>query len=380
MPLIRPAPARLGDLTAELEAMYERGIFTNYGPWNTVFEERLSKELFDATGHCLTVCNATAGLMLALKQAVGYNPDPRRRYALMPAFTFAATAQAALWAGLTPLFCDIDPRTWLPCTTSVQNLLSEFKGEIGCIVPCATFGNPVDLDLYGDYADREGCALVVDAAAALGATTPGGRHFGEGSVHPIVFSMHATKAFATLEGGVIYCADAGRLDDMRIMANFGTVQRVVQMPGFNAKMNEVTALLAARKLDEFGSIANGRCRRDSLYRQLLPGFDFQHLRGATTAPIFATALVPPYVAASRDQVRGALMDAGIETGIYYAPHLAQHPYLAAHAKWGDLSVTEDVCARIINLPASDHLSDDDVSYVAETLRSCCLGKANSEVC
>ncbi|MGH1573434.1 DegT/DnrJ/EryC1/StrS family aminotransferase [Methylobacterium sp. P31] len=111
-------------MTRELLAIEASGRYTNYGPVNAELEQALVREMFGGVGACLTVSNATLGLMLAIRQAVDATRPLRtqsaaakraRTYALMPAFTFAATAHAALWCGLTPLLCDIDPASWIAC-------------------------------------------------------------------------------------------------------------------------------------------------------------------------------------------------------------------------------------------------------------------------
>jgi hypothetical protein len=111
-------------LAAELRAIEESGVFTNYGPTNTRFEEALTSQLFDNVGGCVTVNNATIGLMLAIRECI--TDTQTRRYAILPSFTFAATAQAVLWAGLTPLLCDIDPYTWLPSAAAEEELLDRY--------------------------------------------------------------------------------------------------------------------------------------------------------------------------------------------------------------------------------------------------------------
>jgi dTDP-4-amino-4,6-dideoxygalactose transaminase len=82
-----------------LRDIEERGIFSNYGPLNTRFEQRLTAEWFASVGECLAVCNATIGLMMAIRATTALHGTGGRRYALMPSFTFAATAHAAIWCG-----------------------------------------------------------------------------------------------------------------------------------------------------------------------------------------------------------------------------------------------------------------------------------------
>src|ERR1700742_5077172 len=110
VPFSRPAPPQLSLALAELRSLEESGIFSNFGPINTLFEQEMLERFFGGEGACMTVCNATIGLMMAIRDAVG--ETPKGRFALMPGFTFAAAAHAALWCGLTPLLCDIHPKNW----------------------------------------------------------------------------------------------------------------------------------------------------------------------------------------------------------------------------------------------------------------------------
>src|SRR5271163_3536005 len=110
IPLVRPSPPQLSRAVTELQSLEQSGIFSNFGPINTRFEQEMLERFFGGEGACMTVCNATIGLMLAIKEVVG--DSPQGKVALMPSFTFAAAAHAALWCGLTPLLCDIHSETW----------------------------------------------------------------------------------------------------------------------------------------------------------------------------------------------------------------------------------------------------------------------------
>jgi dTDP-4-amino-4,6-dideoxygalactose transaminase len=131
-----------------LAAIEASGWFSNYGPMNTKFERAIIDTVFGGEGACLTVCNATIGLMIALRRAGELRPGTGHRYALMPSFTFAATAHAALWAGLTPLLYDIDELAWTPSPAAEEELLKQYGSEIAVLLPYATFGNGIDLDHY----------------------------------------------------------------------------------------------------------------------------------------------------------------------------------------------------------------------------------------
>ncbi len=374
IPLLRPNPPRLsalGDALAEIEAS---GVYSNYGPVNRRLEDAVVQRMFAGQGGCVTVSNATLGLMLAVKQAVGW--QPRGRYALMPAFTFAAAAHAALWCGLTPLFCDVNRDTWLPCAEAEAALLERHGADIAVVLPNATFGNCLDLARYARLSARYNVPVVVDAAASLGSEDLQGRAFGQGSAVPLVFSMHATKAFATAEAGLVYCADAGLLATLRAMGNFGFGQpRSATMPGLNAKLGEVSALLGLTKLAEMEQVTNHRHEMYQLYRRLLPGMVFQRLLGRRIAHPFVPVLVPPAMAGAVPAVVAALAARGIGAGRYFVPHLAEQPYFQQVGVAAPLPETEALGARIIALPMADSMTAEEVARVCDAFGRCCAPPA-----
>jgi dTDP-4-amino-4,6-dideoxygalactose transaminase len=370
VPFVRPNPPKLSRQTAELAEIERSGIFSNYGPVNSRLEERFSRALFGAERCCVTVANATLGLMLAIKRAVGWNP--RGRYALMPSFTFAAGAQAALWCGLTPLFSDIDDETWLPAAEAEDELLAQYGDEIAVMVPNATFGNCLDLGRYHAISLQRRIPLVVDAAAALGSLDCEGKPFGRGSLHPLVFSMHATKAFATAEGGLIYCADRQIVEDLRAMGNFGFGEpRTATMPGLNSKMSEVCALLGIAKLSEYETVARHRQAMFDRYCASLPEFTFQKLTGQRTAHQFVSVLVPESHSGRVDEVIDGLRIRGIGAGRYFVPHLAEQPFFQQTCVAGALPTTEKIARRIIALPVSDLSTESEVDDVCRAFHEVC---------
>lgn len=366
IPFQRPSPARLSELTSSLREIEESGKFTNYGPVNSRFEAELSARLFHNKGGCLTVNNATIGLMTALKEATP--PGAHRRYALMPSFTFAATAHAALWAGLTPLFCDIDGKTWNSSPDSEDELISTYGDQIACIVPYACFGNGLDLDRYEGLSRNNGFGIVVDAAASLGSQDASNTNFGAGFGHALVYSMHATKTFATSEAGVIHCGDPERLARLRTMGNFGFGRaREATLPGLNSKLSEVGALLCLAKLERFEAIVAHRGEIAKQYRALLgPAFTMQQHNEWRLAYQFMPALLPDSLTRSRHDVVEAMAGQGIACAHYFSPHLAEHQYFRDFPS-GSLDMTNEVGRRVISLPIADNMSSESVEEVCFAL-------------
>jgi dTDP-4-amino-4,6-dideoxygalactose transaminase len=367
IPFLKPNPAALSAAHDELLAIETSGIFTNFGPQNASFERRLVDELFSGEGHCVTVSNATIGLILAIRSQLPTRV-PNGAMALMPSFTFAATAHAALWAGLTPLLCDVDEGSWLPSPESEEHLLRSYGSRIVAIVPYATFGGPLDLERYEWLSRRYDVSVVIDAAASLGTRESPDKHFGVAFDHPIVFSLQATKTFSTAEAGLVYCNDAAAVQRVREMANFGFGEpRHATMPGLNGKLSEVGALLGCLKLDHLSDIVERRWSLYERYRENLPSFSFQAVNCYRQAHQFVPVLVPQSIAGRRDEIIVALAQTGIEVAKYFSPHIGSHRYFMETCVAGPLLVTEEVSRRSLSLPLSDTMALDDVDYVCSAL-------------
>jgi dTDP-4-amino-4,6-dideoxygalactose transaminase len=372
IPFLKPNPPKLSELLEQLAEIEASSIYSNYGPVNTRLEQSLTREFFGGQGACVSVCNATIGLMLAIRMVIGARSGTTRGYALMPSFTFAATAHAAIWAGLTPLLCDIEPDTWLAAPTAEKRLLDRYGDEIAVIVPYATFGNNLDLNRYEKLSNEYGIPIVIDAAASLGSLDDNGNNFGTGFRHPVVFSMHVTKTFATSEAGLIYCANTTSVDTLRAMGNFGFDRpRNATMPGLNSKLSEVAALLALQKLQGFDEVVRNRVQRAKLYQEMLGGWIFQRRNGQSRAYQFVSVLVPDLYATRRDYVLEQLASEGISFGQYFDPHLADQPYFKDVCLFGELPETESVASRIISLPLSDFMPETDITRVCQVLRNAC---------
>jgi dTDP-4-amino-4,6-dideoxygalactose transaminase len=371
LPLTAPNPPRLSDMGDDLRRIEASGIFSNNGPELRAFEAEATAQLFDGRGACLAVANATLGLMIALKDAAGTAVRPGR-FALMPALTFAATAQAAHWAGLTPLVCDVDPDDWGMAAREEERLLTRHGERIAVLLPYATFGNAIDLERYAWLQRRHGVGVVVDAAASLGTRGAQGGGFGAGAPFACVFSMHATKPFAVAEGGLIHSGDAALIGRLRAMAGFGFEQgRSATLPGLNAKLPEVIAVMARAKLVGFDAVCDQRAAIESAYRDTLSGVDLQVVSGTRRASQFMAVALPPRLAPRRDAIAAALSAQGIGSGRYFSPHLGEQPWVQSVATIEATPVADGLAARLLSLPVTDAMSAADAVHVARTLADIC---------
>jgi dTDP-4-amino-4,6-dideoxygalactose transaminase len=288
---------------------------------------------------------------------------------LVPSFTFVATINAIVWAGLTPVFVDIDPEHWHPSADGIEHALASRAGRVAAVLSCSTFGTPPPLAARSRW--RNVCAehdvpLLIDSAAGFGARDEAGDPLGlQGDAE--LFSFHATKPFAIGEGGMLSTPDDELFDEMARLINFGIDEhRVLNGDiGLNAKLSELHAATGLAVFDRYEAILAGRrVRATAFKRELEPhGFEFQRGSERSTWQ-FVPTLAPS--AGRRDEImqEAALHDVELRT--YFTPCHRFAP-CAGFARIGSMEVTDDVADRMLSLPMSNDLSDDEVAQIT---RSC----------
>ena len=372
-PLIAPRPPRLSEHLDALRRVEASGVYSNNGPEVRAFEAEATERLFGGSGASLAVANATLGLMIAIRHAA----RGRKGLALMPGLTFAATAQAAEWAGLTPLIADIDADDWSTDPEIEEQLLARHGDRIAVLLPYATFGNAIDLDRYAWLQRRYDVGVVIDAAASLGTIDDAGRGFGAGAPFITVFSMHATKTFAVAEGGLVHSSNPAVIQTLRAMTNFGfEAGRSATLPGINAKLPEVIAVMARAKLAEIDVVCDNRSAIEQAYRDALSDtFQLQKVTGRRRASQFMPVLLPEALAGQRASIVAALEAAGVGCGQYFSPHLAEQPWIREISLIEPTPVADAVGSRMLSLPITDAMAPADADVIADMVKAVCADHA-----
>ena len=353
------------DIAAYFARADEIRWYSNRGPCHELLVERLEAHL---DVRCVPLANATLGLMLALRALVGGGGD-RRREVLLPSFTFAATINAVLWAGLEPVFVDVDERSWHLDPAQLEQALAVRAGSTAAVLACSTFGMPPPAAhrvAWEDAARAAGVPLIVDSAAGFGATGDDGALLGrQGDVE--VFSFHATKPFAIGEGGLVTTTDDELARRMLRLTNFGFESGVVDGDvGLNAKLPEWSAATALAVLDGYDDVL---AHRRACARRMLDGLEvhgYQHQSGTEGA---AWQFVP--VLAPSAAVRAAALETArrndIEVRTYFSVPLHRMPAFASVPSVGGLRCTDDLAERALSLPMANDLSRDDMDAIVASL-------------
>jgi dTDP-4-amino-4,6-dideoxygalactose transaminase len=355
--LLRPTLPSYPDLEAGLRELYTSGMLTK-GPILRAYEGLLAEHL--GVRHALGVSSCTAGLMLVFDRFRGAE-------VVLPSFTFMATAMAAVWAGLRPVFADIDPETWCLSPAAAEAAITP---NTALVTPVHLFGNPADTEAFDALGRRHGLAIVYDAAHGFGARCGGAPVGREGLAQ--VFSTSPTKLLITGEGGVVATDDdalAERVVVGREYGNPGTYDPL--FVGLNARLPEASALLGLQSLALLDGEAARRNALVAVYRDLLgalPGIGFQRIRPQDRSSFkdFSVRIGAAEFGLTRDQVATALAAEGIDTRAYYVPpvHRTQAFAAVGPAFEERLPETAALCGEVLTLPDYGLLADEIVERVA----------------
>lgn len=290
--------------------------YSNRGPCHDLLVSRMKRYL-GGDLDCVPVANATLGLMVALRAMVGF--EPSRRRVIMPSFTFAAVADAVLWAGLEPVFADVDGEAWHLDVASLGETLTARATSVTAILAASTFGSPPPSSVregWEELAAQAGFPLLVDSAAGFGALDDAGRRLGmQGAAE--VFSFHATKPFAIGEGGLVTTADRELHARMARLVNFGFHDHVVDDEiGLNAKLAEWPAAVALAALDRHDTVlASRRWAAETILNALAPHGYVRQAASTGSTWQFVPVLAPS--AAARERAIALGRDRGIEMRSYF---------------------------------------------------------------
>ena len=337
---------------------------SNHGPCGQLFEERLRERL--GAQRCLAVANGTLGLMLAAR-ALGLRGE-----VIMPSFTFVGTAHALAWQGVTPVFCDIDPETYQIDPRAVEPLItSETSGILGVHL----FGRTCDVDALELIAQRHGLKLLIDAAHAVGCSTPT-RSIGRGG-DAAVFSFHATKVMNTFEGGAITTDNEALAEALSLMRNFGfSDYDHVDCVGINAKLSEPAAAMGLASLESLDAFIAANRRNYEAYRRVLAGVPGLKLyacdpsRGCNYHYVVIEVDVD-VTGVSRDTLLAVLRAENVLARRYFYPGCHRmEPYVTS-ARWRDarLPHTERVAARVLALPTGTAIGEREIETIGGIVRT-----------
>lgn len=362
----RPNIGSKEDFKHRIDDMFERRWLTNDGPYVQELERRLQEHL--QVEHCVLVNNGTMGAMIAAK-AMGLTGS-----VIMPAFTFVATAHAMAWLGLTPVFCDIDPKTHNIDPNAIATAL---RPDTQAIMAVHCWGRPCNTNALQQVADEHGLRLIYDAAHAFSCNHEGTMLGSFGNAE--VFSFHATKFFNTFEGGAITTNDSELATKMRLLRNFGFAgyDNVVAL-GVNGKMTEPCAAMGIANLASLENFIEHNQNNYLQYKEGFAGLPGIHLidyplGNRNNYQYIIIEIDTEESGKSRDDILSVLHAENVLARRYFYPGCHRMaPYNANDNGFitsGPLASTEALCNRVLSLPTGTSVSRADISMICSIIRT-----------
>lgn len=331
------------------------------GPYIERFEKEFRE--YSNVKHALATSNGTTAIHMAyLALGLGTGDE-----VIVPSFAFMAAANMALNVGATPVFADVDARTWCLDAASIE---ARITNRTKVIVPIHTFGNVCDMDAIKAVAARHKIPVIEDTAEAFSSRYKGVL---AGTMTEMgTYSFQATKVITTGEGGMVTTNDDGLRDKMVLHRSHGMLRKVFywhELPGQNFRLTNLQAALGVAQLEKLDEIIAGRQRVCQRYASLLSKMDgvrLQTFLPEVDALPWAVALLldPKAFPQGRDEVLKQMREMNIETrpgfvAAAFMKHIFTNP--------NPTPVSDEISRQSISLPTYPTLTDEIVDYIVTSL-------------
>jgi dTDP-4-amino-4,6-dideoxygalactose transaminase len=344
--------ALTSEINAAVQGVLERGDFI-LGGEVSAFEKEFAA--FCGAGHAVGLANGTDALHLGLR-ACGIGPGDE---VITAPNSFVASAAAISFAGATPVFADIDPRTYTLDPAVVEQAITP---RTKAIMPVHLYGHPADMAPLLTIARKHGLKIVEDACQAHGAEYRGRRVGSIGDV--AAFSFYPGKNLGAYgDGGAATTNDPDIAEKLRMLRNYGQSQKYHHdFLAFNSRLDTVQAAILRVKLRYMETWNTQRRQAASCYTRLLAEYG---LPTPFVAPE-ATPVFHLYVLRSphRDATVQALNARGIGAGIHYpVPIPLQKAYASLGYRPGQFPNAEAACREVLSLPLFPEITKGQIEAV-----------------
>lgn len=344
----------------EIAPLWDSKWLTHYG----VKYQELQKELCDylTVNHIFSFTNGH----LALESAI-YSLGLTGEVITTP-FTFISTTQAIVRNGLTPVFCDIDPKTFTIDVNKIEDLITE---KTSAIIPVHVYGSTCDVEAIETIAKKHNLKVIYDAAHAFGNRVNGKGigEYGDASM----FSFHATKVFNTIEGGCIVYSDDELTDKLHMHQYYG-MSSAEECPtiGCNAKMTEFQAAMGICNLRYIDSEIAKRKVAVKRYLERLGGVE-----GITTwheqegvqhnYAYFPVLFDEEKFGISRDEVVEKLAAENIFARKYFYPLTSEYSCYDGKFEIQETPIAKKYSRQVLTLPLYADLTVEDVDRICDVI-------------
>ncbi len=366
------------EIDASIRHVLERQSFI-LGPEVQELEQAVARA--QDCAHAVGCASGSDALLLSL-MAMGIGPgDP----VLVPAFTFFSTASSVVRAGATPVFVDIDPRTFNISPEAARQALASHKTgkPVKVVVPVHLYGQCADMDALSALAAQSGIHIIEDAAQAILARH---RRRAAGSMGDCgCFSFFPTKNLGGYgDGGMVTTNDSSLAERLRPLRDHGLVKKHVHAClGINSRLDTLQAAVLLVKLRHLEEWTKFRQKRAAYYRKAFADAGLSDAAATHPYPTREAPVVLPYVAPDaghvyhqftvralrRDEMARHLAAKGIESAVYYPiPLHLQEAFSYLGGQPGSCPESERAAGEVLSLPVYPEITEEQQSRVVEEIK------------
>lgn len=353
IPVTKPFLPPLEEYKKYIDGIWQRQWLTNMGPLASELEMKLKEHL--NVNHLLFVTNGTVAIQMAIKAL-----ELKGEIITTP-FSFVATTSSIVWENCTPVFVDIDEASLNIDADKIEAAITE---NTSAILATHVYGNPCDVEKIEEIAKKHNLKVIYDAAHAFGVEINGKSIFEFGDISTC--SLHATKLYHSVEGGLIITKDSDLLKKLAYMRNFGFdgPESFAEL-GLNGKNSEFHAAMGLANLKYIDQIS---CKRKELTERY--GDRLRNLKAR--CPVWHSDSENNYayypIVFDSEELMLKCIDLlklnEVFTRRYFYPSLAKSlPYV----KPQDLPVTEDIAQRVLCLPLYYDLTLEEVDLICRLI-------------
>jgi perosamine synthetase len=362
------------DIAAVIEALESNWLTT--GPKVQEFENAFAEST--GASHAVAVNSGTAALHAAMFAAgVGERPNDE---VIVPAITFVATANAAIYLGAKPVFADVDPNTIM---IDPQDVARKITPQTRAIVAMDYAGQPCDYAALQEIADKHQLTLIADACHSLGGSV-GGKPVGS-FANFTCFSLHPLKQITAGEGGVVVTDNGQAATAMKSFRNHGITtdhrqreraaqhQYAMESLGCNYRLTDMQCALGLSQLGKLNRFTRRRNDVARFYKTLIDPIPYLDVLECRTGVghayhLFVVRWNSDLTGTSRDQAFELLRSRGIGVNVHYQP-VYRHPFY--EQRFGDQTgccpKAERVYSEILSLPIFPQITEADIRRVIHEL-------------
>jgi len=334
-----------------LEKIWETHWVTNQGPLAEDLESKLKEYL--NVKNLLLVSNGTIALQLAIK-ALNLKDE-----IVTTPYSYVATTNSILWENCTPVFCDIENKTFCIDADKIEKLINE---NTSAILATHVYGFPCDVVKIKSLADKYNLKVIYDGAHAFGVNYKNQSLLNFGDISTV--SFHATKIFHTIEGGAVITNDDKLNEKLFLYRAFGHLDDEYFSIGINGRTSEFHAAMGLCNLPRVNDFILKRKEINLLYRDFLKNLPLE-IPVIPEDIIYNYSYFPVFFSSEEKllDVKKLLTENEINTRRYFYPSLNKLPYLNTVS----CPVSENIAERVLCLPVYTELEFKDIKLISEII-------------